>query len=289
MFCARIPATVQSASMAKTQRIAVGAVAYDPKVVTIWEMINDFFRARGIPSDYVLFSNYEAQVEALLSRSIDIAWNTNLAYVRVHRRSGGRCKVLAMRDTDVEFTSILIAGTNTGITSIWDPRGKRLAFGSRDSGQAAILPEYFLGINGIDVQKDVRLTRFDLDVGKHGDTGTSEVAVLEAVTKGEADAGAVGDTYWARTLAAGGVDRNKVKPFWTSSPYCHCNFTVLEERYGKDLEEWTEALLQMDYNNPAHRTIMDMEGLKRWVRPQLAGYKPLFEAVEAVGYFTASA
>src|SRR5207249_6686851 len=83
--------------------------------------------------------------------------------------------------------------------------------------------------------------------------------------------------------------RNKVKPFWTSSPYCHCNFTVLEERYGKDLEEWTEALLQMDYNNPAHRTIMDMEGLKRWVRPQLAGYKPLFEAVEAVGYFTASA
>ena len=201
--------------MANTQRIAVGAVAYDPKVVTIWEMINDFFRARGIPSDYVLFSNYEAQVEALLSRSIDIAWNTNLAYVRVHRRSGGRCKVLAMRDTDVEFTSILIAGTNTGITSIWDLRGKRLAFGSRDSGQAAILPEYFLGINGIDVQKDVRLTRFDLDVGKHGDTGTSEVAVLEAVTKGEADAGAVGDTYWARTLAAGGVDRNKVKLFST--------------------------------------------------------------------------
>jgi len=209
---------------------------------------------------------YEAQVEALLSRSIDIAWNTNLAYVRVHRRTGGRCN-----------------------TSIWDLRGKRLAFGSRDSGQAAILPEYFLAINGIDVQKDVRLTRFDLDVGKHGDTGTSEVAVLEAVTKGEADAGAVGDTYWARTLAAGGVDRNKVKPFWTSSPYCHCNFTVLEERYGKDLEEWTEALLQMDYNNPAHRTIMDMEGLKRWVRPQLAGYKPLFEAVEAVGYFNASA
>ena len=45
----------------------------------------------------------------------------------------------------------------------------------------------------------------------------------------------------------------------------------------------------MDYNNPAHRTIMDMEGLKLWVRPQLAGYKPLFDAVEAVGYFNASA
>ena len=271
------------------KRISVGAVAYDPKVVTIWEMINDFFRARGIPNDYVLFSNYEAQVESLLSGAIDIAWNTNLAYVRVHRRTAGRCTVLAMRDTDVEFTTVLIAGKNTGIDKISDLKGKRFALGSRDSGQAAILPAYFLASNGIDVQKDTRLSRFDLDVGKHGDTGTSEVAVLEAVTKGETDAGAVGDQYWARVLSEGGVDRSKVKAIWTSPPYCHCNFTVLEGRYGKDLEAWTEVLLQMDYNNAAHRTIMDMEGLKRWVRPQLAGYKALFEAVEATGYFNTSA
>ena len=271
-----------------SKRIAVGAVAYDPKVVTIWEMINDYFRARGIVNDYVLYSNYEAQVEALLSGAIDIAWNTNLAYVRVVRRTAGQCKVLAMRDTDVEFTTVLIAGADTGINKIPDLKGKRVAFGSRDSGQAAILPAYFLATNGIDVQKDISVTRFDLDVGKHGDTGTSEVAVLAAVTKGEADAGAVGDQYWGRALAGGGVDRTKVKAIWTSPPYCHCNFTVLEERYGKDLEVWTEAILEMDYNNPSHRPIMDMEGLKRWVRPQLAGYKPLFEAVEAVGYFNAS-
>ena len=242
-----------------SKRIAVGAVAYDPKVVTIWEMINDYFRARGIVNDYVLYSNYEAQVEALLSGAIDIAWNTNLAYVRVVRRTAGQCKVLAMRDTDVEFTTVLIAGADTGINKIPDLKGK-----------------------------DISVTRFDLDVGKHGDTGTSEVAVLAAVTKGEADAGAVGDQYWGRALAGGGVDRTKVKAIWTSPPYCHCNFTVLEERYGKDLEAWTEAILEMDYNNPSHRPIMDMEGLKRWVRPQLAGYKPLFEAVEAGGYFNAS-
>ena len=272
-----------------SKRIAVGAVAYDPKVVTIWEMINDFFRARGITNDYVLFSNYEAQVEALLDGAIDIAWNTNLAYVRVYRRTGGQCKVLAMRDTDLAFTSVVIAGRNSGISQISDLNGKRFAFGSRDSGQAAILPEYFLAKNGVDPHKDLRLTRFNLDVGKHGDTGTSEVAVLEAVTRGDVDSGAVGDQYWARVLAEGGVDRSKVKAIWTSPPYCHCNFTVREQRYGKDLEQWTETLLQMDYNNPEHRLIMDMEGLKQWIRPQLEGYKPLFEAVEAIGYFNVSA
>jgi phosphate/phosphite/phosphonate ABC transporter binding protein len=271
------------------ERITVGAVAYDPKAVTIWELINDYFRARGVPNDYVLFSNYEAQVEALLSGVIDIAWNTNLAYVRVHRRTSGQCKVLAMRDTDIGFTTVIIAGADTGITSLEDLKGRRFAFGSRDSGQAAILPAYFLRNSGIDPEKDLDVTRFDLDVGKHGDTGTSEVAVFDAVRQGKVDAGAVGDQYWARVLAEGAVDRGKVKAIWTSPPYCHCNFTVLEERYGRDLEHWAEVLLQMDYNNPAHRPIMDLEGLKRWVRPELAGYKPLFEAVEVVGYFGVSA
>src|SRR5436189_60285 len=47
--------------------IRVGAVAYDPRVVTIWEGMRDYFREAGVPTDYVLFSNYEAQVAALLA------------------------------------------------------------------------------------------------------------------------------------------------------------------------------------------------------------------------------
>jgi phosphate/phosphite/phosphonate ABC transporter binding protein len=264
----------------------VGAVAYDPKVVIIWEMIREYFNGAGIANDFVLFSNYEAQVEALVNGFIDIAWNTNLAYVKVFRRLNGACRVLAMRDTDVEFTSVIIVRTDRGITSLSDLKGKTVAFGSRDSGQAVILPAYFLAKNGIDPEKDIRSIRFDLDVGKHGDTGTSEVQVLEAVANGQADAGTIGDQYWARVLTEGLVDRIKIKPIWTSPPYCHCNFTVLEKRSASDLEHWAQVLLQMDYNNPEHRRIMDLEGLKRWVAPQLEGYKPLFEAVETVGYFT---
>ena len=45
--------------------IVLGAVAYDPKVVTIWEGIREFFVAQGAPMDFVLFSNYEQQVDFL--------------------------------------------------------------------------------------------------------------------------------------------------------------------------------------------------------------------------------
>ncbi len=265
--------------------IKVGVVAYDPKVVTIWEGIKDYFADRRITMDFILFSNYDAQVDALLDGWIDIAWNTNLAYVKAHRRTGGQCGVLAMRDVDVGFTTKIIAGTKTGIQTVRDLKGKRFALGSRDSGQAAILPVYFLKQNGIDSAKDMTTIRFDLDVGKHGDTGTSEVEVLRAVGTGEADAGAVGDQYWARALTENLVDPEKVRAVWTSPEYCHCNFTIRKKEDEDRFAAWTDALLTMDYNKPAERKILEMEGLKRWVRPQLAGYRALFDAVNDLQFF----
>src|SRR5437588_66828 len=107
--------------------ILVGAVAYDSRVVPIWEGMRDYFREVGPPIDYVLFSNYDSQVQALLARQIDIAWNTNLAWVKVHKATSGTCRALAMRDVDAQFTTIVVVRTGSGIESLADVKGKRLA------------------------------------------------------------------------------------------------------------------------------------------------------------------
>ena len=57
--------------MTDSEGILLGAVAYDPKVVTIWEGIRDHFRAEGVALDFALFSNYERQVEELLKGHFD--------------------------------------------------------------------------------------------------------------------------------------------------------------------------------------------------------------------------
>src|SRR4030095_13100177 len=87
-------------SMSKT--ILLGAVAYDPKVVTIWEgMRQDFHEEASLPVEVVRFQSYEAQVLALLAQSgdvvprIDIAWNTNLAYLQSDEWSGHACRPIA--------------------------------------------------------------------------------------------------------------------------------------------------------------------------------------------------
>ena len=97
------------------QTIWLGAVAYDPKVVAIWEGMRSYFRAEAkLPVEVVLFVAYEAQVEALLGDKIDIAWNTNLAYLQCERWSDKRCKPLAMRDTDLGWASKILAPKGGG-------------------------------------------------------------------------------------------------------------------------------------------------------------------------------
>jgi len=263
--------------------IQVGAVAYDARVVPIWEGMRDYFREAGPPIDYILFSNYDRQVQALLDRTIDIAWNTNLAWVKVHIRTKGACRALAMRDVDARFTTVVVARTDSGIKSLTDIRSRRLALGSADSAQAAILPIHYLQEVGIEPARDCTLIRFDVDVGKHGDTGTSELNVLQALSEGRADAGALAESTWKSQVAKGKVDPSRIRPIWTSPGYCHCNFTVLSEFPEDQSERWTKSLLQMRYDHPRWRELMDLEGLKSWIRADdevMDGYRVLYEAVK---------
>jgi ABC-type phosphate/phosphonate transport system substrate-binding protein len=256
-------------------------VAYTPNVVPIWEGIRDYFADSSAPMDFVLFSNYGRQVDSLLDGTIDVAWNTNLAWVRTVMLTDGTCRALAMRDTDVTFSTVLVTRPGTGLHDIADLKGRRLALGSRDSAQAAILPVHFLRQAGL-AESDVELLRIDSDLGKHGDTGRSELDAIRAVLDEQADAAALGITTWEA------IGRDELMPgalesFWQSPQYCHCNFTALEETPTAITDPWVEHLLAMDWHRPEHRRILEMEGLRQWVPPDLDGYASLFQAVREQG------
>src|SRR5262249_20667194 len=152
--------------------IWLGAVAYTPKVVTIWEGMRTYFHDEAhLPLEVVLFQSYEAQVAALLAKPgesiprIDIAWNTNLAYVQADEWSGHGCRAIAMRDIDVGWTTKIVSASGGPISSLADLKNKTLALGSRDSGHAAILPVHFLEKEGLHEGRDYRTLRFNSDLG----------------------------------------------------------------------------------------------------------------------------
>ena len=59
----------------KNTTLVLGAVAYDPKVVTIWDGFQMYFRGARSSFDYVLYTNYERQVKAHFAGHIHVAWN----------------------------------------------------------------------------------------------------------------------------------------------------------------------------------------------------------------------
>lgn len=274
------------------QTIWVGAVAYDPKVVTIWEGMRHYFRHEaGVPVEVVLFQSYEAQVAALLADGsrvmprVDIAWNTNLAYLQSMEWSARECRPLVMRDTDLGWTTRMIALAGGAVASLEDLRGRTLAIGSQDSGHAAILPRYFLDQAGLVADRDFRLLQFNTDVGKHGDTGTSEADVLRAVLDGRADAGMVGSPFWAGVQARKLVPAGAVADVWSSPPYSHCMFTARPGLDADVAQRFAEALYAMNFDNPAHRQVLEAEGLRTWLPADVGGYDSLTEACRRQGHF----
>jgi ABC-type phosphate/phosphonate transport system substrate-binding protein len=262
--------------------ILLGAVAYDPKVVTIWEGIRAYFRESGVDLDFALFSNYERQVDELVAGHIDIAWNTPLGHVRVQRRTEGQSRSLGMRDSDRDFHSKVIVRRDAGIQSMMDLPGKTLAVGSRDSTQARILPLHFIQRDGVDLSK-VTLLPFDTDLGKHGDTGTSELDVLRALHEGRAQAGTVGDLIWVGEQAAGRIDPKVVEVLWTTPGFDHCMFDALPSLPDAKAKAFQDALFKMSWEVPSHRRLLELEGLKQWLPAREQGYDSLRRALDEAG------
>src|SRR5438552_15296374 len=109
--------------MSKT--IWVGAVGYNPKVVTIWVGMRRYFHEEAhLPVEVALFQSYAAQVLALLAQPgeavsrLDMAWNTNLAYLQGGDWCGHACRWLAMRATDFGWMTKLVAATGGPISSL---------------------------------------------------------------------------------------------------------------------------------------------------------------------------
>jgi ABC-type phosphate/phosphonate transport system substrate-binding protein len=268
-----------------TPVIRVGAVIYDPKVVVIWDIIKDFFQAQDCPMDYVFYSNYELLVEALLTGHVHIAWNSPLAWVDAQRRTGGTCRAVAMRDTDRDRVTHLIVRADSGLTTLADLRGQTVATGAKDSPQATLLPLHLLHEAGLEPGRDFTLRRFDLMVGKHGDHIGGEEEALRSLQAGESAAAAVLDLNWARWTADGTAAPHTLRVLATTRPFDHCNFTVLESLDPGDLDRWTAALFRMTYDNPAHREMMDLEGLRAWLPGRTSGYVDLEAAVAEQHFF----
>lgn len=269
--------------------VAIGARAEAPKVLRVsaipdenpqellrkYEPFTKYLSQElGIPVKFVPVIDYAATVEGLAGKKLDIVWYGGFTSVQAVRRTGGKATRLAMRKEDAEFKSVFVTRPDTGIKKLSDLKGKTFSFGSVSSTSGHLMPRYFLLKKGINPDNDF--------AQKPAFSGAHDATALW-VEGGKVDAGALNFLVWDKLVQNKKVDTSKVRVFWTTPPYVDYVWVARSEIDPDLRERFTVALLKLDYNNPEHREILDLQRTKGFVRAHDADWKGIEGAAKAAG------
>ncbi|MCW2530133.1 MAG: hypothetical protein JWM76_4993 [Pseudonocardiales bacterium] len=281
-----------------TRPLLLGAVAYDPKVVTIWEGFRAWLSTKDLDLDFVLYSNYERQVEDLIDGRLDVAWNSPLAWVRARRLAAARnveARAVLMRDTDQDLVTVLAVRSTAPINSLPDLMGRTVGVGAVDSPQATLLPVSLLRRHGLrpgetdsrepEAGGVVTVRRFDVGVGLHGDHIGGERAAATALREGEVDAAAMIDSNLLLFAQEGTLPSGSIRVIGQTGPYDHCNMTAGPAADPALISEFVDRLLNMSYADPVARPLLDLEGLTAWRPGRTSGYTALETAVDEAHFY----
>ena len=269
--------------------LKMGAVAYAPKVVTIWEGFKEFFFENGLNFDYIMYSNYEAQVEAQFRGEIHVAWNSPLAWLRaekIAKAQNKKIEAIAMRDTDQNLRSVLVVKKGSTIANdVNQLKGKIIGFGAVDSPQATLIPKQHLKQKGFSIGADYTEKRFDVLGGKHGDHIGGERDAAIALMKDEIDAAWMIDGNYAAFSKEGILPSGETEVVMETDLYDHCNFTTSPDAPIELLNKFTELLFAMKWEDEKVRPLLELEGLQKWVPGRVSHYKLLDDANSLVGFY----
>ena len=195
--------------------------------------------------------------------------------MRVQQRTEGRSLSLGMRDSDRDFHAKLVVRRDAGIRSLADLAGKTPRRGQPRLDPGAHPARCTSCGRRASTSTRVTLLPFDTDLGKHGDTGTSELDVLRGARTTAARRRARSATWSgspSRRPAAS--TRALVEVLWTTPGFDHCMFDALPTLGdGAGARRSSDALFAMSWEEPAHRRLLELEGLKQWMPPREDGLR----------------
>jgi ABC-type phosphate/phosphonate transport system substrate-binding protein len=263
--------------------LLIGATAADPRnVVTIWNALRRWFIDHGMPMEYALFSTYDALCAALLDGSVDIAWNAPMAHAQSLLVSDGACRTLAMRDTDQDVRTVIVALTSSEITSVGDLRGRAVALGVPTSTELRLIPAHQLRAEGFNLETDCVHADIEPRPSSNGVRWVDDFLIFDAVKDGRADAGVIFEPWLDHLVRKRGLDPGDITVIWRSQPFCHCAFTARAELPTDVGDLFVELLTAMDGDaDPAVAEMMRLEHLTRWLPADDQGWRGVMDAIRA--------
>ena len=168
--------------------LKIGVIPYEQpsKIKDDYGLFGTFLgKAAGRKSDIFTSPSYLGVGQALMSDQIDCAYLNPLSYVLFADKMRGRpdsLVPLAMPHVhgSLYYYGVIFVRVDSGITSVSQLKGKRMAFNEATSTSGFIYPYVYLKAHGIDPDKDFSAVFH-----------SSAVGVVPAVLNKSADAGAI--------------------------------------------------------------------------------------------------
>ncbi len=257
--------------------LVIGAIPdQDPEVLARnYGLVADYLSAElGIDVEFKPVTEYDAAVTAFRVGDLDLVWFGGLTGVQARLQVDG-AEAIAQRDIDENFTSVFIAGTDTGLEPISDVAGlsviagRTLTFGSDSSTSGRLMPQSFLSDAGVALA--------DLN-GEPGFSGSHD-ATIELVEAGTFEVGALNSQVWKARVDAGEVDLEKVQLLFETPTYYDYHW-VARPDLGDDLKaKIVEALKGLDVADPDQAAILEFFGAASFIDTANENYA----SIEAVG------
>ena len=226
----------------------------------------------GMKVEFTPVTDYAASVETLINHKIDLAWFGGFTFVQASARSGGKVIPIVQREEDERFRSVFIT-SDPAIKTLADLKGKDVSFGSQSSTSGHLMPRSALLQAGLDPDRDFRRVAYS---GAHD-------ATIAAVAAGKVQAGALNISVWEKFVADKKVDTDKVRVFFTTTPYYDYNWSVSAEMPEALRVKLTQAFLALDRNTPEGKEILELQRATRFVPTRAENYKGIEAAAKSAG------
>jgi phosphonate transport system substrate-binding protein len=229
--------------------------------------------ATAIPVRFTPVTKYELVVEGLAAKTIDVAWLGGYTSVQAVIQSKGNVQRIAMRTEDATFSTVFIARTELGATTLESLKQCTFAFGSNASTSGHLMPRFFLNEKGYTPETFFKKVAFS---GAHDKT-------VKMVESGAVDAGAVNHLTWKRMVAQGEVKADKVSVVWTTPTYVDYCWVVRKDLPQDLRDKITAALIGLDPANPTHQAILSAHSATRYIPAQDEQWTSIEAAARAAG------
>jgi phosphonate transport system substrate-binding protein len=164
-------------------------------------------------------TDYNAVVEAMRSKHIDAAMFGPFSYIMAAERAGAKVSVVRVGESGAPtYNSHFITYKGSGINTLSDLKGKKLAYTDPGSTSGYLVPAKVLLDNGMTSQS------FASVIYSNG-----QDASLLAVKNKQVDAAAIDEMTYNRALKKGIITKEEVPVFYTCPPIPQSPFAVSKD------------------------------------------------------------